>query len=128
MKIVVLVARMLLGLLFVVSGVMSFVLIGNPPPSPPGLAGEFMVPYFASHWVLFVASIQIIAGVLLVVNRYVPLALIMLAAVLYNILAFHVTMQPAGIGPALIATALWFLIAWPLRRHFASLLSAKNDE
>ncbi len=81
--------------------------------------------FFQSHWVLFVDAIQAIAGVMLLLNRFVPLALVMLAAVLSNILVFHITMMPLGIFPGLFATALWFVVALPLRAHFAPLLVAR---
>lgn len=123
MKIAVLIARILLGLLFVFSG--SFAFIPFTPPPQPGLAGQFQDVFFASHWVKFVEVVQLIAGLLLLANRYVPLALVALAAVLANILFFHLSMQPQGIVPGLIATALWFLVAWWHRASFAPLLAAK---
>jgi putative oxidoreductase len=123
MKIAVLIARILLGLLFVFSG--SFAFIPFTPPPQPGLAGQFQDVFFASHWVKFVEVVQLIAGLLLLANRYVPLALVALAAVLANILFFHLSMQPQGIVPGLIATVLWFLVAWWHRASFAPLLAAK---
>lgn len=123
MKIAVLIARILLGLLFVFSG--SFAFIPFTPPPQPGLAGQFQDVFFASHWVKFVEVVQLVVGILLLVNRYVPLALVALAAVLANILFFHLSMQPQGIVPGLIATVLWFLVAWWHRASFAPLLAAK---
>lgn len=123
MKIAVLIARILLGLLFVFSG--SFAFIPFTPPPQPGLAGQFQDVFFASHWVKFVEVVQLVVGILLLANRYVPLALVALAAVLANILFFHLSMQPQGIVPGLIATALWFLVAWWHRASFAPLLAAK---
>lgn len=123
MKIAVLIARILLGLLFVFSG--SFAFIPFTPPPQPGLAGQFQDVFFASHWVKFVEVVQLVVGILLLANRYVPLALVALAAVLANILFFHLSMQPQGIVPGLIATGLWFLVAWWHRASFAPLLAAK---
>ncbi|MGP6157442.1 MAG: DoxX family protein [Vulcanimicrobiaceae bacterium] len=116
MKTAVTAARILLGLLFFVAGLSGFVLISNPPPLPPGLAGEFQTVFFRSRWVLFVGAVQLIAGVLLLTNRFVPLALVLLGAVLSNILVFHLTMAPSGIVPGLVATALWAVVGrsyWP---------------
>ncbi|HEY6449131.1 MAG TPA: hypothetical protein VIX60_00440, partial [Candidatus Cybelea sp.] len=90
----------------------------------PGLAGQFQNVIFQSHFVLFVDGIQLIAGLALLANRFVPLALVVSAAILYNILAFHLTMMPMGIFPGLILTVCWFLIALPLRDHFAPLLAS----
>jgi putative oxidoreductase len=123
MKIAVLIARILLGLLVVFAG--SFAYIPFTPPPQPGLSGQFQDVFFATHWVKFVEVVELIVGILLLVNRYVPLALVALAAVLANILFFHLSMQPQGIVPGLIATALWFLVAWWHRASFAPLLAAK---
>src|SRR5689334_21876640 len=115
-------SRILLGLVFTLAGASGFIFasIGNLPPVP-GLAGEFQHVFFASHWVLYVDGVEFVCGVLLLSNRYVVLALTMLGAVLSNILAFHVTMQPAGIVPGAIATALWFVLFRHYRTSFAPL-------
>src|SRR5580704_14037248 len=105
-------ARIFLGLLFSLAGLSGFIFsfAGSPPPMP-GLAGEFGDVFFRSHWVLYVDGIEFIAGALLLANRYVPLAITLLGAVICNILVFHLTMQPAGIGPGLVATLLWAVLA-----------------
>ncbi len=123
MRIAVLIARILLGLLFVFSGVFAFIPF-NPPPQP-GLAGQFQDMFFATHWVKFVEIVQLIVGILLLTNRYVPLALVTLAAILANILFFHVAMQPQGLPIPLVAVALWVLVAYQYRSSFAPLLVAK---
>jgi putative oxidoreductase len=113
-------ARVLLGLLFTLAGFSGFVfLFMAAPPAMPGLAGEFQDVFFRSHWVLFVDGVELIAGLLLLASRYVPVALLLLAGILPNILVFHITMNPAGIVPGLIATALWFATALPYRALFA---------
>ena len=120
--IVVTISRMILGALFTLAGASGFVfsLVGTPPPMP-GLAGEFQHVFFASHWVLYVDAVEFVTGVLLLSNRYIILALTMLGAVLSNILAFHITMQPAGIAPGAIATGLWFILFRHYRTSFAPL-------
>ena len=117
------VARILLGLVFAAAGIFAF--IPFTPPPMPGLAGEFQDAIFKSHYVMFTDGVQLIVGVLLVSNFYVPLALVVLAGVLANILVFHLTMQPQGIWPGLVCTLLWLFIAWPLRSHFAPLFVKK---
>jgi hypothetical protein len=72
MKIATLVARMLLGAQFAAAGLGGFIFAFNAPPTPPGLAGTFQSVFLQSHWVLFVAAVQLGAGVLLLLNRYVP--------------------------------------------------------
>jgi putative oxidoreductase len=125
-RIAALIARILLGLLFVFAG--SFAFIPFTPPPMPGLAGQFQDVYFASHWVKFVDSIMLIVGVLLLTNRYVPLALVTLAAIIANILFFHIAMQPQTLPIPLVVVVLWFLVAWQHRASFAPLLAAKMPE
>ena len=128
MRIVVLIARILLGLLFLVAGAMKFYFAattGGPPPPPlAGLAGQFTDIMFKSHYIVLVCAFEVIAGVLLLVNRYVRLALVITAALVINILTYHITMYPAGIVPGLIALVLWLVVAWPQRATFAAFFSA----
>lgn len=125
--IIVTVSRIILGALFTLAGLGGFIFsfVGTPPPVP-GLAGEFQHVFFASHWVLYVDAVEFVIGVLLLSNRFIILALTMLAAVLTNILAFHITMQPAGIVPGAIATGLWFVLFRHYRTSFAPLF-VKNQ-
>lgn len=127
MKITVATSRIILGLAFFAAGLSGFLLINNPPPAPPGLAGAFQDVFFRSHWVLFVDSIEFVSGALLLANRFVPLALTMLGAVLSNILVFHITMAPAGIVPGLVLTALWVVVAQSVRSSLAPLFVAKAN-
>jgi hypothetical protein len=115
------VARILLGLVFLAAGISGFVLISHPPAAPPGLAGAFQDVFFRSRWVLFVDGVEAIAGALLLANRYVPLALTALAAVIANIIVFHLTMAPAGLPIAAIVAALWGVLAYRHRTSFAPL-------
>jgi putative oxidoreductase len=118
MNVAVLVCRLLLGLIMLVSGASGFFIVNNPPPAPPGMATDFMNVFFASRWVLFVDGIQFIIGVLLLANRYVALALVMMAAMIFNMFVFHITMMPIGIFGPLVLLALWIVIA---RQHRAAL-------
>jgi len=119
------VARYLLGLMFTVFGLNGFLnFIHQPPPANP-LATEFFVAVSASHFAAFFFAVQVLGGLLLLSGRFVPLALTLLAAVLYNILAFHLTMAPATIAPALVASVLWVLVFLQYRESFNSIFSAK---
>ncbi|MDE2572677.1 MAG: hypothetical protein KGM44_09175 [bacterium] len=125
-RIVVLLARILLGLIFAGLGMNGFVPFMPNPPSIPPTAAAFAGAMAASHFSYFVFGVQVLSGVLLLVNRYVPLALVSLAGVIANILAFHITMWPATLIPMpIIVTVLWLIVAWPLRAHFAPLFTAK---
>ncbi|HET9099441.1 MAG TPA: hypothetical protein VFN62_03545 [Acidobacteriaceae bacterium] len=121
MKIVAIVARILLGLMFLVFGLNGFLNFMHGP-LPPGVAGTFLSTLVASHFVYFVSGVQVCAGALLLVNRFVPLALALLAPVLYNILVFHITMQPSGLPLGLVASFLWLILVFRLRDYFAPLL------
>ncbi|HTU50949.1 MAG TPA: hypothetical protein VMF56_10160 [Acidobacteriaceae bacterium] len=127
MKIVSIIARILLGLTFLVFGLNGFLNFMHAP-LPPGMAGTFLTTLVASHFLYFVSSIQVIAGLLLLINQFVPLALALLAPVLYNILAFHITMQPSGLPPGLIASILWLILVWRLRDYFTPLFVQKAVE
>jgi putative oxidoreductase len=102
MKISSIVARYLLGLMFTVFGLNGFLnFIHQPPPANP-LAIQFFVAVSASHFAAFFFAAQVLGGLLLLSGYFVPLALTVLAAELYNILAFHLTLAPASIPPALV--------------------------
>jgi hypothetical protein len=125
MRIAARISRILIGLAFMIAGVFGWVLsFGSGPPAMPGLAGQFQAVIFQSHFVLFIDSVQFLAGLALIVNRFVPLALVVSAAFLYNILAFHITMMPQGIFPGLILTLCWFIVAFSVRDRLAALTTA----
>ena len=125
MKIVSVIARYLLGLMFTVFGLNGFLnFIHQPPPTNP-LAIQFFVAISTSHFAAFFFAIQVIGGLLLVSGLFVPLALTVLAAELYNILAFHLTLAPASIAPALLACVLWVLVFLQYRTSFNGVLAAK---
>src|SRR5215470_19490150 len=107
MKIVVLIARILMGLIFFVFGLNGFFNFLHMGPLPTGLAGEFIDVFFKSHYVYFVSALQVVGGALLLVNRYVPLALTLLGPVIVNILLYHFLLSPAGAGLAIFVTILW---------------------
>ena len=89
------IARYLAGVIFLVFGLNGF-LNFIPMPPPGGIAGQFMGALYASHYLWVIFAFQVIAGVLLLANRYVPLAVAVLAPVIVNILTFHVLMAPSG--------------------------------
>jgi uncharacterized membrane protein YphA (DoxX/SURF4 family) len=125
MKIASTIARYLLGLMFTVFGLNGFLnFIHQPPPTNP-LAIQFFVAISASHFAVFFFALQLIGGVLLLAGSFVPLALTVLAAELYNILAFHLTLAPANIAPALVACVLWVLVFVQYRNSFNGVLAAK---
>jgi uncharacterized membrane protein YphA (DoxX/SURF4 family) len=125
MKIATLIARILLGLMFFVFGLNGFLMFIPAPPTLPEPAGSFNAAMQVSHFLWFVAGVQMLCGLALLTNQYVPLAIVTLAAVLANILVFHLTMLPMGFPLAILTAVLWFIVALPLRAHFAPLFARK---
>ena len=124
MKIATLIVRILLGLAFVVFGANGF-LHFIPAPMPTGVAGEFMqATIMHSNFLLLPFACQFIAGVLLLIGRYVPFALALLAPILANILDFHLTILSDGIINAIVAFVLWLFLLIQYRAHFASLCTS----
>ena len=118
MKIASIIARYLIALVFIVFGLNGF--LHFLPMKPP--SSETAVQYFtamsASHYLWFVFGLQVIAGALFLFRRTVPLALTIAGPLIVNILLFHVLMDPAGIAPGLVVTALWFIIFSRYRAAF----------
>ncbi|HEX4423939.1 MAG TPA: hypothetical protein VH079_00975 [Terriglobales bacterium] len=119
------IARYLLGLMFTVFGLNGFLQFIHQPPPPDPVAMQFLIAVSTSHFAAFFFGLQVLGGLLLLSGFYVPLALTVLAAELYNILAFHLTMAPAGIPPALVACVLWILVFMQYRDSFKGIFSAK---
>jgi len=121
MKIVILIARLLLGLIFFVLGLNGFLSFLSMGPMPTGLAGQFIGALFQSHYLWVVAGLQVVGGLLLLVNRFVPLALVLLGPVIVNILLYHLLMSPAGIAMAILVTILWFIVFYGHRQYFSGI-------
>jgi putative oxidoreductase len=121
MKIITTIARYLLGLLFTVFGLNGF-LHFLPMGSVPPLAGQFFGAMVQSHYMAVVFALQLICGLMLLANRYVPLALTILGPIIFNIILFHVFMEPSGLPLAALVTVLWAVVAWRARSVFAVLL------
>jgi uncharacterized membrane protein YphA (DoxX/SURF4 family) len=127
MKIVSVIARYLLGLMFTVFGLNGFFhFIQQPTLTDPRVI-QFLTSVGSSHFADFFFAVQVIGGVLLLSGFFVPLALTLLAAELYNILAFHLTLMP-GIVPGLVACVLWVLVFLQYRESFRGVLAAKPAE
>ena len=124
MRIVSVIARYLAGAIFLVMGLNGF-LNFIPLPPPGGVAGQFMGALYVSHYLWVIFAFQVIGGLLLLINRYVPLAVALLAPVLVNILTFHVLMAPAGLPLALFVAVLWAAIFIEVRPAFSGLFQSR---
>jgi uncharacterized membrane protein YphA (DoxX/SURF4 family) len=120
MKYVPLASRLLLGLIFLVlgaNGILHFL----PMPLPTGDALTWYGIMAAHGWMSFVGVVSIIGGLLLLVGRFVPLALVLLAPVIVNILLYHALLWPHGYILAIVAAVLEVILLIVYRRSFASL-------
>ena len=122
MKILTIVARILLGLIFVFFGSNGLLHFLPMPPLPQGVAGEYLHAFFASGYVYVISVFQLIGGLLLLIGRFVPLGLTILAAIIVNIWAFHLLMAPEGLPPAVVVTILELFLVWSYRDRFAGIL------
>jgi len=125
MKILALVARLLMGLAFLVFGLNGFFhfLPMQPPPATPTPATNFMGALMTTHYFFVIAFLQGLCGILFLFNRYVPLALALICPVLVNILLFHVFLEPAGmaLGMSLLILILQLYLAWVYRASYKPL-------
>jgi uncharacterized membrane protein YphA (DoxX/SURF4 family) len=122
MKYVIPACRILLGLMFFVFGLNNILHFLKMPPMPPSDAATFSTIMMAHGWMTFVGVIMTISGLLLLVGRFVPLALTMLAPIIVNIVLYHVLLMPQGYIPAALATVLEIVLLIAYWRSFAPLL------
>ena len=80
---------------------------------------------YVSHYLWVIFAFQVIGGLLLLVNRYVPLAAAVLAPVIVNILTFHVLMAPSGLPLALFVAVLWVAVFIEVRPAFSGLFQSR---
>ncbi|PTL82689.1 DoxX family protein [Vitiosangium sp. GDMCC 1.1324] len=121
------VARTLLGLVFFVFGLNFFLHFLPQPPPPPKEAGVFIEGLMVTGYVFpLIKAIEIAAGLALLANRFVPLALTVLAPILINIAGFHFVLAPAPAMP-IVLLALELYLAWSYRAAFAPMLRARVE-
>ena len=126
------VARILLGLLFFMAGatglLMSLHLMPPPPANLPDGAAAFSEALAKTGYMMQLSSAtDFIVGVLLLSNRFVPLALALIAPVIVNIVGFHLFLAPSGIGPGAFAAVLEVYLAWAYRKAFLPMLATRTS-
>ena len=126
MKKVTLVSRILLGVGFTIFGLNGFFHFLPQPPMQPGLASDYFSVLSSSHYMVIPFVLQLACGILFILNRYIPLALTLIAPVLVNILMFHGLMDPSGIGPGLLFSILWLVLFFNVRSAFSGILSPRR--
>ena len=127
MKIASIIARYLFALIFIVFGLNGFLHFLPMKPPSSELAMQYFTVMFTSHYLVFIFSLQLIAGILLLFRRTVPLALTIAGPLIVNILLFHVLMDPRGIVPGLLVTALWFIIFSQYHAAFHGILFGERQ-
>jgi putative oxidoreductase len=122
------IGRVLLGLPMVVFGLNGFFNFIPPPPTPlPAGAAAFAGALFNTGYMMqLIGATQLISGLMLLTNRFVPLALVLLAPFFVNSLAFHIFLEHSGLPMALIFCALELALAWAYRRAYTPLLTART--
>jgi uncharacterized membrane protein YphA (DoxX/SURF4 family) len=128
MRIVTIVARLLLGAIMVFAGanhVFNFLPQG---PMPSGVAGQLLQGMIGSGYMTFVGVCEVIAGLLLLINRFAPFALTVLAAIILNIIVFDVLVMPKALLVGAVVAVLWILAAYRIRAAFLPLLQQRVAE
>jgi putative oxidoreductase len=125
MKTASLISRLLLGVIFLVFGLNGFLQFIHLPP-PTGVAAQFFGALFASHYYIVIFAMQVLGGFLLLVNRFVPLALVILGPIIVNIFFFHTLMAPAGLPLAILVVILWAIVAVRNKQHLAGLFTRQT--
>ena len=121
MKYVIIIARVLLGLVFVVFGSNAF-LHFMPMPEIPGQAGAFMTALASSGYFYVIGFLQVIGGLCLLLGaRFVPLGLTLLGPVIVNIVLYHLFLEPSGLGIAIGLSALALFLLWIYRFKFPAI-------
>ena len=124
MKIATLIARILLGLIFVVFGSNGFLHFIPQPATMPEPAATFFAGVAATGYFLPLLSGTQVAGGALVLAGMVPLGLVVLAPVIVNIFLFHVFVVPEGLSIAVVVSLLELFLAWRYRAAFRPLITA----
>ena len=121
------IARVLLGLMFLLFGLNGFL---NFIPTPKDLPQDIVTVMGAlmkAGYIKVVSGAEVLVAVMLLVNRFVPLALVLLAPIIVGILTFHIAMAPATIGPGIVVLVMELFLAWTYRGAFRPMLAAKTS-
>lgn len=122
------IARILMGVAFCVFGLNGFLNFIPQPKTPmPEAAAAFAGALAKTGYMMpLVMGTQLIVGVLLLLNRFVPLALALIAPILVGIIAFHLFLAPATIGPGIVVLVLELYMAWSYRHAYHHMLKART--
>jgi len=126
-RIVTAIVRVLLGLLFLLFGLNGFLnFIPMPKDIPPEIM-NVMGALMKAGYMNVVSGAELLIAVMLLTNRFVPLALALLAPIVVGILTYHLAMDRATIGPGIVVLAMELYLAWAYRGAFRPMLCAKTS-
>jgi putative oxidoreductase len=125
MKIVSLIARILLGALLVFGGSNHLFNFVPKQPLPPGVAGQFVGAMIDTGYLYFIGACEVLGGLLLIANQFVPLGLTILGPIVINIFVVNLLIAPKAVPVAIVMILFWLLGAWPFRTVFFPLLRRK---
>ncbi|MEO1435039.1 MAG: DoxX family protein [Bacteroidota bacterium] len=117
------IVQVLLGAFMLIIGINKFLMFIDIP-SPSGDGGELMRVYIHSGFLKLVGVLEALAGIALLLNRFVPLGLIFITAIMFNATIFHVLHDPAGTGPAAFCLLLAIGSVYAQKDRFSTVLSA----
>jgi uncharacterized membrane protein YphA (DoxX/SURF4 family) len=120
-------ARVLMGLVFLVFGLNGFLNFIPPPSTPPPEGATAFIGALMKTGYMFplIMGTQLIVGILLLTNRFVPLALALIAPVVVNIVAFHAFLGPSGLPVAIVILAWEIYLAWAYRETYRPMLAQR---
>jgi putative oxidoreductase len=126
MRVLAIICQILLGALFLFSGLngfFHFVPMGPPPP-PDSLPGKFMAAMMGSGWIHIISALEALGGLLVLIGMTAPIGLVILGPIIFNALLFHLLMAGGhGIGMAAFATLLEIVLIYAYRPYFAALFT-----
>jgi len=121
-------ARSLVGLIFLVMGLNGFLNFLPQPATMPAKAGAFLGGLVASGYMLqLISGVQVLVAIMFLSNRFVPLALAIIAPVIVNIAAFHLFLSPLGAPLAAITILLYLYLVWAYRAVYGPMLAARVE-
>lgn len=120
--------RIIMGLIFFVFGLNGFLNFIPPPsgPMPEGAMAFGFALMKTGYLFQLLKGTEVLVGALLLANRFVPLALALIAPVVVNIFAFHAFLEPAGLVLAGVIVAAEIYLAWTYRAAFRPMLRARS--
>jgi len=119
------IARILMGLAFLLFGVMGLLHLAKPPDNLPQVMKTVNAALMTAGYMNVASAVMTLVGALLLINRFVPLALALIAPILVGILTYHIAINPSGIGPGAFLSLLELYLAWSYRSAYRPMLAAR---